>query len=458
MKFPSVKNILITIILFGLTYLLGYQVTQHEFWKIITLYIAFFLGYIHIASQCTAPDSQSLKFWIIVAILCRLILLFSLPNLSNDVYRFIWDGRLLVNGYNPFDHLPLYYLENNINVPGINMALFEAFDSKNFYTVYPPVAQAQFGSAVWLFPESVVGASIVMKLWLLVFEIGSILLIINLLEKFNLPKRNVLWYALNPLIIFEITGNLHFEGAMIFFLLLAVWLLIKCKTPAVSCLFFSAIAFALSICSKLLTILFLPFFIKILGWKKAVAYCLLTGLFTVLFFVPIINETFLINFGESLNLYFQKLEFNASLYYVMRWIGFQFSGYNQIAFIGPLLGLVAMLGVLWMAFRGVFIYSEESKISEKRMIEYWLFSICLYLFCTTTMHPWYVAMPVALCVFTKWRFPIIWSGLIFLTYINYSYEPYFENLWVVALEYTIVFGWLIWEWKERRFEEIPNLN
>ncbi len=109
-----------------------------------------------------------------------------------------------------------------------------------------------------------------------------------------------------------------------------------------------------------------------------------------------------------------------------------------------------MGGILWMALREV--VSKKGKIHAgdfdfKTLPEEWLFAITLYLICTTTMHPWYTALPIVLCVFTKWRFPIMWSGLIFLTYVNYSYEPYRENLWVVALEYLAVAAWFAWEWK-----------
>lgn len=462
------------LLLLGLTFDLGYSVEQHEFWKIIGSYATFFLVYLLVAHQSPISNHQSLKFWLLVAIALRLLLVFALPNLSNDVYRFIWDGRLLVQGYNPFDHLPMYYLEHDLGLQGIDRALFEAYDAKNFYTVYPPVAQAQFASACWLFPDSIYGASVVMKLWLFFFEIGSIWLMVKLLRRFQLPEWNVLWYALNPLIIFEITGNLHFEGAMIFFLLLAVWLLTdnhrkaKVGGPILSNHglrttnhdTFSAIAFALSISSKLLTILFLPFFIRKMGWGRAMRYFTITGVATVLLFLPIVNASFLSNFGDSLNLYFQKLEFNASLYYLARWVGEWLTGYNQIAVIGPALGLLAMGGILWMAappsppWRGG--AGAEKSPSWSQMFQFWLLAICLYLACTTTMHPWYVAMPVALCVFTPWRFPIVWSGMIFLTYVNYSYSPYRENLWVVALEYAVVFGWLAWEWRTHGKKLLTN--
>jgi hypothetical protein len=207
-----------------------------------------------------------------------------------------------------------------------------------------------------------------------------------------------------------------------------------------------------------LTLLFLPYLVKTLGWKKSLAYYATTAAVTVLLFLPVVNETFLFNFSNSLGLYFQKLEYNASLYYLLRWLGFQIWGYNQIALFGPLLGLLVFIGIGITAFRLSFctpFTANGTNVGQQDSLKavlpgQWLFAICLYLICTTTLHPWYLALPVVLCVFTKWRFPIVWSGTVFLTYVNYSYTPYHENLWIVALEYTIVFVWWWWEWKTYR--------
>ncbi len=483
-----------------LTIGLGYFVRQHEFWKIISLYVPLLGLYCRVCRKTLTggncflarkkikffslkkaifhlsafAQTENLGFWIALAICLRLVLLFSIPNLSNDVYRFIWDGRLLVHGHNPFEHLPLFYLENQVNVPGIDRALFEAFGSKNTFSSYPPVAQAQFASACWLFPNDVLGAVVVMKLWLLACEVGTIFLALKLLRRFGLPEKNVLWYALNPLILLEIMGNLHFEGAMIFFLLLAFWLLASFPKSSSRLLsgrktdVLSAIAFALSVCSKLLTLLFLPFLIKRLGWRRSLCYFLVVFAVSAALFLPFASAWFLKNFSGSLGLYFQKLEFNASIYYVLRWVGFQIKGYNVIATLAPALGVAAGLGILALAFfeRNL---SESFKLSERsalaagennlsesfKLSERWslpetcLFAFCIYLACTTTLHPWYLALPVLLCIFTRWRFPIVWSGMIFLTYVNYSYSPYRENLCVVALEYAVVAGWLIFEWRQK---------
>jgi hypothetical protein len=412
-----------------------------------------------------------------LGVLLRLMLVFSLPNFSDDIYRFIWDGRLILNGINPFDHLPSYYIENNLAIDGLTLDLYNQLNSPNYFTVYPPVNQFIFATAVWLFPNSILGTSIIMKSFLFLFELGSLFLIVDLLRYFKLPLKNSLLYALNPLIILEISGNLHFEGAMIFFLLLAIWLLSKHHKT-----FFSALAFSLSIASKLLPLMFLPLLIRRMGkqksslnkkhpifnnrllqadwlsinFQKVSFYFIIVGLSLLLLFIPLINGAFVSNFGSSLNLYFQRFEFNASLYYLFRWLGFQIRGYNIIATLGPYLALLAFVSIILLTLL-------EKHTNWKNLFERLLFAICCYLFCTTTIHPWYLALPIVFCLFTSFRFPILWSGLIFMTYINYSYTPYFENLWVVAIEYLLVFAFLIFEiWKyvslKQKTLEIQSTN
>jgi hypothetical protein len=418
--------------LLALTYLLGYNVGQSDFQPMIYYYATFFGIYLAILHY--VKTERTIWYFVGLGIILRFILVFAFPNLSDDVYRFIWDGRLITQGINPFNHLPGYFLEAGNAVEGLDQALYDQLNSPNYYTIYPPVSQAIYAIATWLAPDSYYGASTIMKSFLFAMECGSIYLIARLIRHFGLPLQRVLIYALNPLIILEITGNLHFEGAMIFFLLLSLTLLVhKHFVP-------SAITFALSIAAKLLPLMFLPYLIKRLGWKRAFGYFTILGLTLLICFSPLLNITFIENFRNSLDLYFRKFEFNASIYYAARWIGTQIRGYNMIQTIGPLLALCILSTISISAYK-------EKKLSLENLFEMMLFAICIYLFLATTIHPWYVAMPLALCTFTSWRFPILWSALIMLTYINYSYEPYRENLWIVSVEYILVFGYLIYELK-----------
>jgi hypothetical protein len=72
-------------------------------------------------------------------------------------------------------------------------------------------------------------------------------------------------------------------------------------------------------------------------------------------------------------------------------------------------------------------------------------AISFYYFTTTTMHPWYLATLVILSVFTNYRFPIIWSFVIILSYQAYANTPWQENIWLMVFEYLIVYGYLCWE-------------
>ena len=225
---------------------------------------------------------------------------------------------------------------------------------------------------------------------------------------------------------------------MIFFLLLSIYCIPATANANTKWIVFAGIAFACSIAAKLLTIIFLPFYIKRLGWKNSVLFFGVIGLACVILFFPLINGVFLENFGESINLYFQKFEFNASIYYCLRWIGFQIIGWNLIAIIGPCLAICTFLIIVSKAY-------YEKNPTWRLLPMQMLFAITIYLAFTTTVHPWYLALPILLMVFTNFRFPMVWSLLIVGTYINYSYQPYFENLFVVGLEYMITISFLFYE-------------
>jgi hypothetical protein len=416
---------------------LGYIPKQNEFLQISVLFIPLFLLYVYVVNKVEAK--KEIVFWIGVAILVRFILLFAFPNLSDDIYRFIWDGRLIVNDINPFEQLPSYYLDGSFQIPGINQALYDELNSPNYFTIYPPVAQTVFAGAVRVAGDNLMISSIVMKSFLLACEIGSLVIIPRILTLLSLPIKNVLWYALNPLVLIEVMGNLHFEGAMVFFFLLAFYLLIKNK------LIYAAMALGLSIASKLLPLMFLPTLLRRLGFKKLFLFGLVAATTVVLLFMPLISETFINNFGNSLDLYFRKFEFNGSITYLVREIVLAIEGYNPILLIGPVFPILTVCFILFEAF------FRKSQSLQNWMLSTLLVFTC-YLLLSMTIHPWYVIMPVAMCLFTNYRYPILWSGLIMMTYINYADEVYHENLWVVALEYVLVFGFMGWEfWKRPPF-------
>ena len=418
------------LLLFLLTIGLGYFTEQTGFTTLISLYAPFWIGYVWL--NRSLQNQSEIRFLLWWSIFLRAILVFSFPNLSDDVYRFIWDGHLATNGYNPFHFLPGEILQAGQPVPGLTPELFQELNSQEYYTVYPPIAQLTFAVSVFLFPGNWWANAVVMKIFLFAFEVGSLVLIGKLLKHFDLPEKNILWYALNPLILIEITGNLHFEGGMIFFLLLAMWWLVKGRWVG------AAVAMACSIAAKLLPLLFLPFLIRRLGWKRSILFFGTVGLTLIALFSPLLNGVFFNNFADSLDLYFRNFEFNGSIYYLVRWYGYQVKGYNIIAKAGPYLALSVFVIIMLKAL-----------LDRQKDWSSWagnmLFAISVYFFLGTTIHPWYASLPIVLCLFTRFRYPILWSGLIMYTYINYSYGEYRENLWVVGFEYGFLFAFLLYE-------------
>lgn len=424
---------LCVLLFLGAITFIGYYPQQEDFLLIISGFTASFSLYYFFCKKLI--HTQNLSFWLTVAVIARLILLFSFPNLSDDIYRFIWDGYLINHGVNPFDYLPVHYMNEGSDIPGITPALFAELNSPEYFTIYPPVCQAIFAFGTWLFPNDWWSSAVTMKVFFLFFEAITIFFGLKLLRHFQIDQTRICWYALNPLIIVELTGNVHFEALMVSFLAASLYFFIHRK------LLFSAVAMGLAICTKLLPLMFLPFFIRRLGWRTAFIYFTIVGVTLAVLFAPLLNGVFFGNIGSSINLYFQRFEFNGGIYYLLRWLGMQISGYNQIRFIGPGLAFVVFIGICYRAF-------TDQQLSNRQLFFQQLFALSLFLFCTTTVMPWYLTGIIFLTMFTRFRYPFVWSYLILWTYINYSYPVYFENLWVVGLEYLVVFGFLFYEYKE----------
>lgn len=418
-----------SVVSLALYILMGYFISRHQTTELLLIYLLLFCLYLWLLHSAQQTNFQAL---FALAIIFRLSLFASLPQLSDDLYRFIWDGRLWAQGINPFIHPPVYYLENpHLNLQGLDQSLFDKLNSPAYFSVYPPVNQFVFWISAWVFPHNILGSVMVMRSLALTAEIGILYLIKKLLLHFDLPPENLLIYALNPLVILELTGNLHTEVYMILFLLYSIYLLIHTRTIG------SAISMALAVGSKLIPLIILPLMISRLWFKKMVIYYLVAGLSILLLFIPFISGQLLEGMGLSLSLYFQKFEFNASVYYIVREIGYWVKGYNIIESSGKWMAMATFLGII--------SYTVWDGFKKPGLPFSLLMCFTIFLIFSTTLHPWYITTLIAIGALTKMRFPIVWSVLIFFTYAGYSETGYQENLWIVGLEYIITFGYLIYE-------------
>ncbi len=437
-KYKDVFLILISTILY---FLFAYFLERTEFNKLIFLWFSLF-GCFYLLIKSTRISFSTL---VGISILFRLIFLFAVPNLSQDFYRFIWDGRMILEGLNPYLSLPETYIQQGIHPIAEASELYAGMGEMNggHYTNYPPLNQLCFLIAALFSSESIFGSVIVIRLIIILADIGILYFGEKLLEKLNLPIKNIFWYVLNPFIIIEMTGNLHFEPVMLFFLIWGLYKLHQQKW------ILAAILIACSVSVKLIPLLFLPLFYQwftkkentfFIGFRKLIGFYTITLITIILLFAPFYSSYLISNYSNSVGLWFRSFEFNASFYYLFREIGYLFRGYNEIAIIGKFTPVITIIFLIILTF----FRKNKTKI---QLITALLFGLCFYYFTATTVHPWYLATPIILSVFTKYKFPIVWSLVIILSYQAYSNTPWKENLWIVFIEYFIVFSFLFYEIK-----------
>jgi alpha-1,6-mannosyltransferase len=452
-KHRNVFAIILSVICY---FFFAYYTERTKFYAVSFLWFSLFgLFYLLIKNK-----NRSFTTLVVIALLFRLIFLFAIPNLSQDFYRFIWDGRMLLNGFNPYLSLPETFVQQNLQPIAETTKLYNGMGELNgsHYTNYPPLNQLCFLIAALFAGKSIFGAVLVLRSIIILADIGILYFGKKLLKRLNLPVKNIFWYFLNPFIIIEMTGNLHFEPVMLFFLVWALYKLHQQKW------IFAAILIACSVSVKLIPLLFLPLFFqwfvnkndlkqnekpqsqneqtsfKNLAFKivKLSLFYLIVLTFTLLLFLPFYNSELIGNYSNSIGLWFRSFEFNASFYYIFREIGYVFRGYNEITFISKITPVLTLLFLLYLSF-----FKQNKNIVQ--LMTGMLFGLCFYYFTATTVHPWYLATPLILCVFTKYKFPIVWSLVIILTYEAYANNPWQENLWFVFIEYLIVFSFLIFE-------------
>jgi hypothetical protein len=401
-----------------------------------------------------------------VAFIFRAVFILAIPNLSQDFYRFIWDGQMLLLGLNPYLSTPAFEINQGM-ISGFHnqIELYQGMGVLNasHYSNYPPLNQILFVFGN-LFPgNSILSSVIGLRLIIIAADFGILYFGKKLLERLNIPIHNIFWYILNPFIIIELTGNLHFEGVMVFFLIWSLYLLHKGKWQ------WSAVVFALSVSVKLIPLIFLPLLYQWFASKRPLdrargdinnvdtieqkrdsfltrilrlfGYYVIVGVTTIILFLPFYSSQFVTNYAETVALWFQNFEFNASFYYIAREIGYSFRGYNEIAYIGKYTAFIVFIFVIIIS-----LFRKNKTTTE--LITAMLIALSFYYFTATTVHPWYVATLLLLSVFTKYKFPLVWSLVIilsYLAYLNINKADKSENLWIIALEYLIVYGVFIWE-------------
>ena len=407
----------------------AYNLARFEHSKLLLIYTVLFGSYYFIVKNQKIKES-----WLsYLAVLFRLLFLLAIPNLTQDFYRFVWDGRLILEGLNPYLHTPNELMESSIGLfPQMN-TLYEGMGalSAKHYSNYPPVHQMPFIIAAFISKHSILGSIVVLRLILISADLGILVFGKKLLKKLNKPTRTMYWFILNPLVIIELTGNLHFEGLMLCFFIISLYFIHSKKWHI------AAVVMALSIAVKLVPVLSLPLFLNKLGWKKSVLFYSVTAAVFIILFIPFFSFGLLENFSATIGLWFSNFEFNASVYYFLKGTLENINGVSVINSMGIIVACVVTLQTSCLLLK------KKKETSQIILTILWILSG--YYFISTTVHPWYIISLLLLSVFTNYKFVLVWSYTLILSYLAYNEFSVKESSSVLILEYTPVILMLAWE-------------
>src|SRR3989475_2602400 len=257
-----VTNVLLAAV--GVILLILYRIGLHSrgvtdivwFIKLALLQSALYL----IAAWLIVRARSARSTLIIVLVLAgifRLSIVFAPPYLSDDIYRYVWDGRVQAAGINPYRYIPadkhLQGLRDEEIYPKINRRDYA-------HTMYPPAAEATYFLTTRI-SESVTW----MKLTIVGFELITVWLLMALLASFGMPRQRILIYAWHPLAVWEFAGSGHIDPLAFVFIALA--LLARKRNWETA----TGISLGLATLAKLFPIVLFPALYKRWGWKMPVA-------------------------------------------------------------------------------------------------------------------------------------------------------------------------------------------
>lgn len=361
------------------------------------------------------PGALSTGTVLVFAVLFRLTLIGAPPTTSNDVFRYVWDGKTLTFGINPYRYAPdapeLAPLRDSVIHPNIN--------HPKLPTIYPPLAQFCFAAAYRIGGDSLVGV----KALAFCAELLTLWLLWILLKRSRMADPSwLVAYAWCPLPVMEFMTAGHLDAFGLPWLVL-FYIAATERRPVAG-----ALALAGATLVKLFPVMLLPLLLTRIEWRK-------WPVTVVVFAVPVVAGFGLFMLGGvdpfvSLRVYSWNWRFNAPLF---SWIDGR-TGDGAVA-RRICLALFVALALVILLYRQRFFEKAE---------RLWLAFFC----CGTTVFPWYLTWFAPACVVVR-SFPVAWlivtAPLTYVTELGYRANgDWTESTLVQAVEFIPIAGWAAW--------------
>jgi len=264
------------------------------------------------------PRWGAILFIFAAAILLRVLLFPAAP--TNDINRYLWEGKLLREGISPYSQLA-----NAPEVEDHRDEFWPDINHKDRTTVYPPLAEYVFAAVGWF--SYTPGA---LKLVFIDADLATLALIFLLLQRHRAPPRWAILYALNPITLAAVAAEAHFDAL---FVLALTGLLVAAELRKTG---LAWVLLGVAIQIKLVALVLIPVLGLTLGWRKTwwgALALILPGL-PFVFDVPTVLAGLWEFGGES--------DFNSSVHAVIVY----FTGSEAAASV---LCLILLAGAVWLA-------------------------------------------------------------------------------------------------------------
>ena len=371
------------------------------------------------------------RAWILVFVLgvCGRLLFLPYPP-GNDIFRYIWEGAVQNHGLNPYAIPPDSPSAVHLTIGELG-SVWERINHRWLAAAYPPAAMLLFRLLAAISPSV-----LFFKAVFILFDLGVMALLVQVLRQRGLPAARLLLYAANPLVIVFTAGEGHLDVVQVFFLCLGCVLLQHHKIVG------GALALGIAVMSKYLSAVAAPF---LMGRGSGVKH--LAVFVPLLLFVPYLDAGWGI-FG-SLAEFGAAMHYNDSIAALFR------------ECLGPA-ALPVLGGLLFLCLAWVFLSVDDALHSAYLAVG------CVLLF-LPTLHPWYLVLIAPfLCVFPSRAWLYLQAAVLF-TFPVMAGEMrtglFQEIPWLKLPEYLPFYGLLVWGIvrngylvRERRFAPPASLS
>lgn len=388
---------------------------------LITTQILFALSIaIFLVGRPLVSDNRSNRmFWtvIIFSLAVRLAMLLGSGSefqLSDDVYRYIWDGKVIANGINPYLYAPnadaLAPLRDTSIWPNINHAYLP--------TIYPPLAQLLFLFSYLIGGGSVWGFKIVSAL----FELASIVLLLHWFKKTEIDRGWILLWLFSPLILIEFFFSAHVDILAMPFFVLAL-LFVGTDKPVAT-----GLTLALASMVKLFGLFLVPILFFYWKGKQRVGFALACAGTILVMYIPFLVSDYHSVLGSLAN-YLAGWEYYGSIFILLKSL--------LSAAVARI--IVASTFLIWLII-----------IIFRPMDVFWKFVavFAAYFVLTPTFFPWYLVWILPLLFKRHVIAFFLLTGTILLSYNGHDYialERWTPLPGIAIAVYASFFIVLVWE-------------